>query len=33
MNGPSEPTGAPLKATGERPPTWFDLGKIRRRRG
>jgi hypothetical protein len=32
MNGPTDPKGAPLKAMGQRPPTWFDLGKMRRKR-
>ena len=32
MNGPTDPKGAPLKAMGQRPPTWFDLGKLRRKR-
>ena len=32
MDGPTNEKGAPLKAAGERPPTWFDLGKLRRER-
>lgn len=31
MNGPTDPKGAPLKAMGKRPPTWFDLAKVRKR--
>lgn len=32
MDGPTNAQGAPLKAVGQRPPTWFDLGKIRRKK-